>query len=104
MQCCPCINYLLSLMSKFACHSLILALFAGFVNTSIMAREGDNTRICLRVFNPPPAVIISEAFRLQINLQAKCKASNFVPLQMVLIFFFDCDQTDDLGSVISNNC
>eukprot|EP00731_Ephydatia_muelleri_P017154 Em0010g252a len=48
----------------------INALFAGFVNTSIMAREGDNTRICLRVFNPPPAVIISEAFRLQINLQA----------------------------------
>ena len=53
------------------CHP---ALVVGFVNTSIMVREGDNTRVCLRVLDPPPAVTISETFRLQINLQKTCKA------------------------------
>ena len=59
------------LFNTMLCHP---ALVVGFVNTSIMVREGDNTRVCLRVLDPPPAVTISETFRLQINLQKTCKA------------------------------
>ena len=69
----------------FAIH-LLSALVVGFVNTSIMAREGDNTRICLRVLDPPPAVTISEAFRLQINLQTTCKA---IFLNMLILYHYN---------------
>lgn len=58
------------------CHPFIThaALFVGFVDTNIAIREGENTRVCLRVLDPPPTIIISEAFKLQINLQTTCKA------------------------------
>lgn len=45
-------------------------LYVGFVNSSLTVREGEAINICLRILHPPPAVVISEKFRLQINLNA----------------------------------